>query len=265
MTGWLILRHSLRMMLANYGFVIFMSLLFSVGQPVSSFCVDLLKSAKFLPTWVQFTSAFLLLDIVYLGVALLLVSYVAVRWHRRIILGNTKRSWNPFRHGRLVLVYWWKLLGLSVLYIATFVPFLFVYILILFEKSGGMLQTGMNSMLLLSISVGVWGCVALFIPLRLSPILVAAALDEDMCVKEAWLATRGSSKAIFDLLYWAFLAWAVLFGLVGLLGFGSVGIGAFTGIAILVSVLFFVGFGIMAAIAIITTIYDHFVEGLDLV
>lgn len=264
MTGWAILKHSLRMMLANYGFVIFMSLLFSVALPASSFCVDWLKSAKFLPTWVQLASAFLLLDVVCLGIVLLFVSYVAVRWHRRIILGNTKRSWNLFRHGGLVLLYWWKLLGLSVLYIAFFVPFLFVYIQLLVGQSGGMLQIEMNSVFFLYILTGLWGCLALFIPLRLSPILVAAALDEDMRVKEAWLATRGSSRAIIDLLFWAFLVWAALFGLGGLIAFGATGIGLFTGIAILVGVLIFVGFEIMAAIAIITTIYDHFVEGLDL-
>lgn len=176
--------------------------------------------------------------IMILGIASLCASlWIAVAWHRFVLLGEEPRGWVPQWPGGSILGYLWRsvLLGLSVGLVL--VPVITVGIFL-------------GPILMLALAVGV-GAYLFF---RLSPILPAIAVGHEMSFREAWGKTAGES--------------GTLVGLAGLMILASLIMQIPTMVSgdpnSLVSLVYTIvvnWIATMIGISLLTTVYGHCVEG----
>ncbi|MGY3438461.1 MULTISPECIES: hypothetical protein [unclassified Marinovum] len=174
-----------------------------------------------------------------LGIAALCASlWIAVAWHRFVLLGETPSGWLPKWPGGTVLGYLWRsiLLGLAV----------GVALLPVIMLTSIMLPP----IAMMSIVVGA-GAYLFF---RLSPILPAIALGETMSFKDAWVATRDASGTMAGLAGLMILATFVMQIPTMLSGDPN------STLSLVYSIV--VGwFATMIGISLLTTVYGHCVEG----
>lgn len=174
-----------------------------------------------------------------LGIAAVLASlWIAVAWHRYVLLGEAPAGWLPPWPGPAVSGYLWRsvLLGLTVGLAAVPVAVLSAVLL--------------PPVAMLALTVGV----ASFIFFRLSPILPAIALGKPLGFRAAWQATAGAAGTIA--------------GLAGLMILGSLALQIPTMLSgdpnSLLSLVYSVvvgWFAMMIGITLLTTVYGHCVEG----
>lgn len=182
-------------------------------------------------------------------VAALLASFiggiwVAVAWHRFILLGEQTRGWIPDFSGRRMVSY----IGKSILIGLVIVLVLMVPMMVI-----GMIGDP-NSAATLLLGGAVLSFLVLIVIYRLGAILPASSVDVRMRLRESWRATKGAGGSILAL---AFLTSVVqlLLGLPSILLtqiFGPLAVAwdAVTG-----------WFLLLVSISILTTLYGHFVEG----
>ncbi|MDD9738243.1 MULTISPECIES: hypothetical protein [Marinovum] len=243
MKAWSMFVHSLRLVINNLDVALRVSLVLYSVQAISQIYTFSANSGEMVqgPDGIPYPDisageGFVML---LLGIAALLASlWIAVAWHRYVLLGEEPAGWLPNWPGAAIPGYLWRsvLLGLVVALAA--VPV------------GAISAVILPPVLMLAVTVGV----ASFVFFRLSPILPAIALGNSLGFREAWEATRGEAGTIV--------------GLAGLMILGSLALQIPTmlsgdpnsPLSLVYSIV--VGwFATMIGISLLTTVYGHCVEG----
>lgn len=190
--------------------------------------------------------------IVNLIVALLYVvafAVIAVAWHRYILLGEPVTSAVPSFHRQRLLGY----IGYSLL-IGLILVGIIIVVSIVAAVTGAAVP-------LVGIVLGVIGYIFMLIAsYRLSPILVAVAVDQRMSLGEAWARTAGANTAIIILAIVSVVA-AIVIDLPALVLMRIAPIGGLLAMAWT----FVTGWvKLMVGVSIVTTLYGHYVEGRSL-
>jgi hypothetical protein len=186
---------------------------------------------------------------VALVVSLLASLWIAVGWHRYVLVMERPGVTPPF-HGELILSYFWGslLLGIGVTLVAVVVGMLVGLVL---QPFGGS-QLSPNGAVVVTVLVIVYS-VALTLFYRLSPVLPAAALGQGMSFREAWDRTTGASGTFLQLGAFT-VVMALAAGFIGDLLFSTVPILRIAWQFVTTWVFLMVG------LSILTTIYGHYVE-----
>lgn len=177
--------------------------------------------------------------------------WVAVAWHRYVLLEEVAGPLPPFR-GRSMLAYFVTFFWIfaAVVIIALLLAFVLVAVVPMQPNTVGTIASGMIGVLVAVL--GIW----LFY--RLSPLLPAAALGETLSIREAWAVTAQIS--------WAVLLAVLIWGL-AVLAIGAVVQFVLTPISFPIGML---ASGLlnwastMVGISILTTIYGIAVEGREI-
>ncbi|MEL6914336.1 MAG: hypothetical protein AAFP13_07520 [Pseudomonadota bacterium] len=193
---------------------------------------------------------FFLIGLVVFVVAITGMSWVAISWHRFVLLEEYPSGWMPPFRGAEIRTYVGKLILLSLVYFLIAIVPIFVV---------GAVASGAGEAA--GVILGIVGVVVLlpvflWISFRLSSVLPAAAVDKEMGIGEAWHETQSHSGTIF----WFGLCYlAVVIGIqivVGILGL----------IPILGFIISIVGswFVTILGFSALTTVYGVAVEGREL-
>ncbi|NOC45797.1 MULTISPECIES: hypothetical protein [unclassified Ruegeria] len=254
MLGWQIFVHSVRMVFGNIkqvlqitvgpaliATIIIVGVFMALGIPLEA----LDENAVDLPPGVTAGSAFVFV-VVLLAVMFVTMFWIAVSWHRFILMEEYPTGILPtFRFDR-ILAYFGRFLMLGILMVIAYIPMGLV------AAALGEGFAGLSIILMIAYSVFLVVCFY-----RLSIILPAAAIGNPISLGEAWNNTSGVSGAILLLLLVAFL-FQVLVQL------------AFAALAIIpvLGVLLTVFFGTlilpMINVSIFTTMYGVFIEKREL-
>jgi len=176
--------------------------------------------------------------------------WVAVAWHRYVLLEETPSGVLPPFNGSRMLSY----LGHGILLgLVLAVPILLVSFL-----AGMAMGIGSTGLVIAAVIFGVLGVAAVFIiSARLYVILPAAAIGRSMKMSAAWEATKGYTGAIIAA-YVLFLLLAIGFGLI--IGFASGALGLVGALLLMVVNVVLT----MIGASFLTTIYGVTVEGREL-
>ncbi|MDB5507443.1 MAG: hypothetical protein JWR75_2081 [Devosia sp.] len=170
--------------------------------------------------------------------------WIAVAWHRFILLDELPVGWLPRFHGDRILAYFGWSLVLSLLSIPV------VLLVALLVSPVALLGGTLGAVLIFPVIV----FILMVVLYRLALILPAAAIKRPLRLGEAWNATRGASGDILALAFISAIAALVIsipsMMLVGSLRpLGIIWEAATSWLALLVGV------------GIITTLYGHYIEG----
>ncbi|WP_299950123.1 hypothetical protein [uncultured Ruegeria sp.] len=250
MLGWQIFVHSVRMVFGNLKQVlqitvgpaviataVIVGLVLALGIPLETFD----ESVEGLPPGVSAVSFFIFICVL-LVVIFITMFWIAVSWHRFILLEEYPTGILPtFRFDR-ILAYFGRILMLGILVMIAYIPMVLVFAVL------GEGLAGISVILMIIYTIFLVICFY-----RLSIILPAAAIGNPISLSEAWNNTTGVGGSILLLLVVAFL-FQVLVQLV------------FTMLAIIpvLGVLLTVFLGTlvlpMISVSIFTTMYGVFVE-----
>lgn len=164
--------------------------------------------------------------------------WIAVAWHRYVLLGETPDGWLPKWPGSAILGYLWRsiLLGLTVG--AAIVPVIIVFGFLL------------APILMIAAAVGVGS----YVFFRLSPILPAIALGDNMTFRDAWRVTAEHASTVFGL-----AGLMILMSLV--LQIPTLVSGDPSSLISLIYSIVVGWFATMIGISLLTTVFGHCVEG----
>ncbi len=248
MVGWLIFKHSLMMVLRNFGralhiyavpwviaVVLVIAVLFLVGIPVDLFGEGIATPDDIAP-------GTLLLAFVPMFIIVVMISlWIAVAWHRYILLEETPSGILPPIHQDRIAAYLGRgfLLFLAFLVPGTVLGFL------LFALA----QVSLASGIVVGIVLG-FALMTFFY--RLAVILPAAALGQKLSFSDALNVTQGATGPII-VIGLCFLALQILIELAASALMFIPLIGFF--ISILTTM-----FSTMLGISILTTLYGYYVE-----
>jgi hypothetical protein len=168
--------------------------------------------------------------------------WIAVAWHRFVLLDERPAGWLPKFNGPRMLAYF----GYSLLLLLIAIPFLIV---------GGLLAAllAFGGIPLLVLGGLIVLIAALIVGYRLALVLPASSVDKPIKLGQAWEATRGASGTIVALALISAVA-AVVLDLPAL---------AFGGPLAIIGVLWRVLMGwleLVVGVSILTTLYGYFVE-----
>jgi hypothetical protein len=172
--------------------------------------------------------------------------WIAIGWHRYILLDETPTSLVPQFRGDRVLAYWGYSLVTGI-------------IVGLIALAGGLVVMGLA--MAMGPLVATVGLLVLALPIfivgyRLAPLFPAAALGRKTSIGEAWASTRGAAGAFIVLAILSTIASAAIdlpANLLRMLPAGG-----------MLSLLWLTVTGwikLMIGVSILTTIYGHYVEG----
>ncbi len=254
MLGWKIFAHSLRMVFGNITQVlqitvgpaliataVIVSLFFVLGVPLDVFD----ESSGDVPPDFSFGAffTFILLMVVVMSI---IMFWIAVSWHRFILLEEYPSGiFPPFRTDR-ILAYLGRALMLVLILLIGYIP-----IAVVFVALG---QSFVAVSVIVSLVYGVFLLISFY---RLSIILPAAAIGEPITLGEAWNQTVGAAADIIVL-----VIVAVLFQLLVQLAFTMLAVIPVLGV--LLSVFFGTLILPMVNVSILTTMYGLFVEKREL-
>lgn len=195
-----------------------------------------------------FTTKLLLLILFIIGA--LLTSYIAVTWHRFVLLNERLSGLMPLQPIGRLWSYIWRVIILILVMLLIFIPLFFVIAALI---SAIMMATG--SFLLASIISSLFMGLISYISLRLSLVLPANALGKNILISESWAATRKVAGPLFITVFILVFANSVMSYLVGIIP-----------IDIIASVADVVvqWITMMLGIGILTTLYGYCVEGREL-
>jgi len=240
MNGWLIFKKSITQIYFNLGNAIRLTgLLWAVGYIISLLPLyfwspeappELGNSLIFAATMV---------------VNLICMLWIAVLWHRFMLLEENVDSIVPSWSGALVWSYFKAAIVVGmIIVLASAVPFLiFSYFSPLFFGISIWLGYGMLSIL---------GLLIYYFSLRISLVLPAAAIEKPISIGDSWRVTQPASGAILV----ASLI-LVLFSILLQTPFGASGAGS---VINLISSFFTQWISVMLGVSILTTLYGHLVE-----
>ena len=176
-------------------------------------------------------------------VQLLLTLWIAVSWHRYVLLEEYPKGWLPAFHGSRMLGYF----GRSVLlFLAVFAAAFIVALPI------GLLAALFPPLGVVAPLAGLF--VGLAVAFRLAPMLPGTATGQPLSLAQAFAATEGSSGTAIGLAFLGGIA-AILIQLPGVL---LMAVSQPLGLVVLGVTGWFVT---MVSVSILTTIYGHYVEG----
>jgi hypothetical protein len=195
MRGWHIFTHSAGLVFRNFDAALRLSLVpYSVqilAQLYAFLNPDLVAmSTELGGDLPQVTPAqvaiFLMLQFASLGASL----WIAVSWHRFVLMEDIARGWVPFFRGDLMLGY----LGRSIL----LALLMAVAVLIVSIPAGLMMSAIPGATIALLMGVAV---IAMYVFLRLGVILPAGAVGVKVTLQQAWAATKAEQGAILALCF----------------------------------------------------------------
>ncbi len=197
--------------------------------------------------------------------SLIIGAWIAVAWHRYVLLNETPTGWLPKWRGSEVMLYalWILLMGVGAM--IALVPVLGSFVSVIMQAET---ETDPNMGMAVIIAVVAvcfvtWLMVAMT---RLSPVLVSRALGQKLSVKQAWGATRGTNRVLFGVYFWMFLVGIGIAIVIGI-GFAALSAAELWNLMIvlwLLLSLFGTWLGMLVQVSIMTTIYGVYVEGRDL-
>jgi hypothetical protein len=264
MTGLNILVHSIRLLFRNFApalrisFVVLAVIsalnvtltkqMFAGMEAMDPANLELLNGPKF--PWAIWTITILASVVGYL--------WVAVAWHRFILLEENPGAFLPHFNGAQMFAYFVKGILVGLILIALMIPMILL-MSIMVGTMGGVLLYALFVPALFTIP-------ATFIVYRLGMVLPAAAIGKKMTFSQSWVATKPHSGAILvltivvALVYLAFGFLSLTFGMNAasvILSGGSVTL--FTVVNALVNWV-----SVMVGVSILTTLYGTTVEGREL-
>ena len=252
MQGIAILMHSIRQVFGNMGaalrisgllYIVQMGVFLALGIAVLGSQADMqaMMMAGAFP-WGRFALAMI--------VALVTGLWIAVAWHRYVLLEENPGSALPALHTDRMLAYFGRGLLIAIVMVVAAILIGIVVGLVIIPFAGN--PDSPNVIVLLIVPIVV-NAIILLIFYRLSPILPAAALGQNLSFGNAWNSTRGASGAfiVLGLITAAFSIGAAYLG-ERLLG----------GLPILLMAWQFVTTWVtlMVGVSILTTIFGHYVE-----
>ena len=196
MTGWGILKHSFGMIERNFSaamrislVLMIISLAVQIGLTfwVTVNAVELMQSNSMVFFVVQQLPALL---------SLVFGAWMAVAWHRFILLNERPASWMPAFHGNNILMYVLWIIVLMVIYILLLLPIIALVIALVQPSMDAGANPSAGAILLSGILIPLVFLLAVVVMTRLSPVLVSRALGEKLGLRQAWRLTQGSSKPI---------------------------------------------------------------------
>lgn len=195
MQGWTIFTHSMRMVFANLAVAFRISLMLYLVQVAAGVYFSgkfgntllMLQSGTGIPHIPPgFWPTFALL----LAVNLITSLWIAVSWHRYILLEENNGAVLPAFKGPQIMAYFGKSILLGLLLALVFIATSMIAGMILGGVAG---EVG-----LLASSLVAFG-VSIYLSYRIGLALPAAAIDRSMTFGESWNATTPAAAAIFQL------------------------------------------------------------------
>lgn len=247
MKGWEIFAHSVRLVFSNLEAAFKVSL---VPYALSGLAFVFLGAQAIAVIRAQTPEALMAAPVslwlgyfVYLLVSITAGLWIAVSWHRFVLLEEYPNSWIPTFHGAAIISYF----GLGLLMGLMILAVLLVVLLVMTLVVAFLGAAGIMVMVLVAFAV------ASFIFYRLCPVLPSAAINQPMTFGEAWKATENNGDTIGVLVLLVMLSTLVA-NLPNQIG------GADTVIGMIYSLV--IGWFLMLiGVSVLTTFYGHFIEG----
>lgn len=247
MNAWSMFAHSVRLVLNNLDVALRVSLVLYLLQVAaqayafSAGIMDIVEGPDGMPVssaspgqmWIYF-----LLSLVAVVASL----WIAVAWHRFVLLSEIPQGWMPLWPGAKIFGYLGRSILIGLAIVLVLIPVGFV--------------TALLGMPILTVAASVG--VAAYVFFRLSPILPAIALGQDMSFGDALTATKDSGGALFGLAG-LMIAAAIILQLPTMLS------GDPNSLLSLIYGIVVGWFATMIGISLLTTVYGHYVEkrGID--
>lgn len=261
MNGTELFKHAFGMIERNLGAAVRMSAVLFVTSLVLQFVPTVLGMTDPALMFSHGMMSYIALAYLPSLVAIVLGVWVAVAWHRYVLLEEDPASWIPAFHGREVQNYVLWMILLFLIYVLMLLPIFLVGVLAIPGIESGNNPSAFVVLLFVILFL-VTITVAVIVFTRLSTCLVARAVSRRLSLAEAWNATRGSGQPIL-------VCMLILMGV--MIAFGVI-------ISILVFVIGIVGMIVAIPlymlftwavmffqISLMTTLYGHYVEGRGLV
>ena len=254
MKGLALLNHSLRMLTGNFDAALRISLVLFAAMQVSIYALDWVVLGDPLA---DRTSRGWTFGIVYMIVTTPIPwtfgSWIAVRWHRFVLLEEHPTGVVPEWDGRLVLSYAWRTLKI----VLTILAFLLGVVAVAFVVASGPVLIALDAPLLahfMSFALVLLSVTAvLYVALRISLGLPAVALGSDLTIAGSWAA---SARVRGEIAVLALTACTIDFAARFLIDAIS-SAPALT----LASWLVLEWITMMVTVAVLTTLYGHLIEG----
>ncbi len=181
--------------------------------------------------------------LIYIIVSVVVALWIAVSWHRYVLLEEYPTSWFPQFHGGPIMSYFGRgfLIGLLIMGLVMVVLLILGLFLLILGPLGALLMSLIPAI------------VAFYVFYRLCPVLPSAAVGRPMTFGDAWKATAGNSGTIGVLVFLLVLS-SLIAQLPNQIG------GADSVIGMIYSLV--VGWFLMLiGASVLTTFYGHFIEG----
>lgn len=175
---------------------------------------------------------------------------MAILWHRHVLLNGEDGGLRP--GASLVLSYLWRAIVVGCVQLLAAIP----VTLVVGVLGAAFMQTGAGGAVTSLLTLG-GSVIFIWIALRLSVVLPAAALGYRMAVRESWNVTQSLSAPLWGLA-------VLLTGLNMLVSLLALGLVPTQGvIALMLGTVIFIVEGLIF-VSVLTTLYGHLVEGRSL-
>lgn len=185
MKAWEIIRHACLQITGNFAGVLRISIVLFALQSIVKFMVRSHTSEMATMQQENLGSTSLLVFAVYIFTSL----WIAVAWHRYILIGEISNSYLPNLKLSRLSNYFWRG-SLLALIAAGSAIFLIIFAKFVVTSMGGEIY---DLVILLLFFPG------FYFACRISPILPAAAIDRSITIKQAWRSTRNSTSVFVTL------------------------------------------------------------------
>ncbi|WP_136443358.1 hypothetical protein [Pacificoceanicola onchidii] len=240
MKGWTIFTHSVRLVFENLDMALRVSLLLYCVQAAFQIVSYMAMPAAVVPGQQFMLDPGSALQVFFLGIAAVVASlWIAVAWHRYVLLEERPEGWLPKWHGGKILGYLGRsmLIGL-VISLAILVTMLIVMVIPMVQ-------------LLILPGIVLAGSYFFF---RLGVMLPAGTVDQKLTIAESWTATKDKDGAI------VVLAVIMMVGTF-LLQVPTMLSGDQSSVITLIYNIVTGWFATMIGVSILTTLYGHYVQG----
>lgn len=242
MLGWQIFTHSVRLVWANRGVALRLSAVLYIISAIVQVWTKELQVGDVAAATPGTGSVFL--DLILAVVSLIISLWIAVAWHRYILLEEIPDGYLPQWHGDRMAAYF----GRSILIMLVMLGVILVSSVPLIIGMSGAIG---GPFLALGIIF------AIFVFYRLCAILPSSAMGKPITMREAWVATEGTTGTIIVLIICMIVCLFLMFMPAALFGAISTALG----MAYLIIAQWFVT---MFGISIFTTFYGYFIEKREL-
>lgn len=256
MLGWRIFVHSVRLVLSNLDAALRVSgalyvvyaggqawFLIRFGEQIAM--MQMGRSGGSLEQMPMMDSGYFGAALFSALITMVATLWIAVAWHRFVLLGEQPKGWLPVWQGDRVLAYFGRSLLIVIMAMLAALAFA-VPLGIVFS----MLQSGMllNFIPMLAMIAGA------YVFYRLSPILPAGAMDKPIKMGAAWAATKGQTGTIVGLAIITTVA-TLLMQVPSMMNSDP------ASIINIVYTLVVGWFMMLIGVSVLTTFYGHFIEG----